>query len=183
MLEMKRRQILLYIPIDLYGLRLAHGPGLGEGRRCRLSLPSLSCGATESHGPELCCGEGSRDSQSEDLFLYMSQLPASFGVALAFSVFLSRPPPSLSSSWSLLNPLPCLGFSLGDMGQPHPRAPEVEVADKPTCSWLGAWPLTCFTPDCGCDTSVLSTAHRAPSPPRTPPLTQGDPHIAPEISP
>ena len=34
MLEMKRRHILLYIPIDLYACHLLGGPGWGEVRRC-----------------------------------------------------------------------------------------------------------------------------------------------------
>lgn len=61
-------------------------------------------------------------------------VPASC-LILCGSGFLCFPLTSSPTSLILLVPFELsalLGFSLGDMGQPHPRAPEAEAADKPT---------------------------------------------------
>ena len=61
MLEMKRRIILLYIPIDLFTCHPLRGPGLGRGdeTQAQASPPGAGAGAAvESPGRKLCRGRG-----------------------------------------------------------------------------------------------------------------------------
>lgn len=136
MLEMKRRQILVYIPIDLYACHLLGGLGWGEAMSCRSASRLPGCHG-ECYPGAVFWGQGSSESgpplgPNPCLVLWDS---------VAFSAsFCSLP--HQSPCCSLLHPLWLRPASLWVMwgGLIHGQGQEVGMAHKLKCFWTGVPP-------------------------------------------